>query len=66
MKKEGSTICTKAFLHKDVKSWAGLPHQSPIVNGIKLTALNDGRVNKAGVVRRHSFKEIADLIEKHL
>ena len=46
------------FLPSKVVDWAGLSCDDPAVNGVHLTYLNDSCGS--------SFKEIADLIEKHL
>lgn len=50
------------LLPSEVVDWAGVGSGNPRANGHELFAYNDG---VAGV-RRHTFTEIADLIEEHL
>lgn len=47
----------------EVIRWAGLGHRDPVIAGFPLTLLNDGADDDD--VRRHTFDEIADLIEEH-
>lgn len=51
-----------------VKEWAGLEDVDPILGGTPITVLNDGRSNLTGksTVQAHTFKQLADLIEKWL
>lgn len=48
----------------EVMTWAGLDDADPTVDGLPLTALNDG--NHLRGVRARSFTELANLIEEHL
>jgi len=51
--------------HNDIVVWAGLPNDNPTIGKNKdtLSNLNDGCNAQK---RRHSFKEIADIIEAHI
>lgn len=46
----------------EVSAWAGLPSRDPEINGLNVTDLNDGEANR----KPKSFKQLANLIEKHL
>ena len=52
----------KMFTPEKVVRWAGLERQNPIIEGIGLSAYNDGDYE----LDPHSFEEIANLIEEHL
>ena len=46
-----------------VMKWFGLDSENPIICEISASSLNDG--DDDGDIPRHSFKQIANLIEKH-
>ena len=50
----------KDFLPIAVRKWAGMSSNKGWVNGVNLSDLNDGRLNKP-----YNFKEIAKFIEEH-
>lgn len=57
-----SYLYMTSLLPTEVVQWAGLNRGDPIVEGSSLSCYNDGHDGK----KRHSFQEIADLIERHL
>lgn len=55
------------FLPSDVRVWAELDGDSPVIQGHPLIAWNDGHDLGLGqAIRPHTFPEIADLIEQYL
>lgn len=59
---EFSYLNMTSMLSQEVVEWAGLRTGDPIIAGASLSSYNDGTDGR----RKHSFSEIADLIEKHL
>ncbi len=57
----GDTVGDNDVLNKKVMDWAGLKENNPTVEGLELSAWNDGQY---GVAARN-FKEIAALIHKN-
>lgn len=57
----------RATLPVEVMKWSGLTHFNPIVDGVRLAEYNDGNnYISEPPVRKHNFREIADLIERYL
>ncbi len=58
------------YLCLPVIEWAGLTHYNPEVKYqgemLPLSCLNDGQDTTDGLVKKHNFHEIADLIEAQL
>jgi hypothetical protein len=57
----GAFVCD--YLPQTIQDWAGLRSVAPVASKQSLASWNDGT---DGVVRPHTFAEIADLIEAEL
>lgn len=49
-----------------IQTWAGVDDESPEVFGEPISVYNDGFPSRSAPIKKHTFAEIADLIEAHL